>query len=143
MPGGVVFQIFEPIRFDQNAPRWAKKVPKYPLIFGHSAFGHLFVCSEDRSQVAVVVTERPEFIELQSNSIDSFEATFLTNKAVLSDFFRIENHNLLAERLGKLSNFECYFPVPYPAVGGSGELDSYQKGSLWGHLDLYGQIIGL
>jgi hypothetical protein len=138
-----VFQLFEPVRFDEQAARWAKRVPKYPLIFGHSAFGHLFVCNEDQSSLAVIVTERPEFIELKLNSAQSFKDDFLMNEGVLSDFFAVERYRHLAGRLGEPSNTECYFPVPYPASGGSGDLDSYEKGNIWVHLDIYGQVIGL
>jgi hypothetical protein len=138
-----MFQLFEPVHFDQRSPRWAKKVPRYPLIFGYSAFCHLFVCSEDQSSLAVIVTERREFIELNLGSIESFTSTFLKNDGVLSDFFDIGRYNHLVDRLGKLSDTECYFPVPYLAAGGSGAIDSYQKGSIWVHLDLYGQMIGL
>jgi len=138
-----VFKLFEPTRFEPQAPRWARKVPKYPLIFGFSAFAHLFICSEDKTTLAVVVTERPEFVELNMTSIEAFTETFLKNTRVLSDFFHSERYSLLVERLGTLSDAECFFPVPYPAVGGSGALDSYQKGNIWVHLDLYAQMIGL
>jgi hypothetical protein len=138
-----VFQLFEPVRLDEQSARWAKRVPKYPLIFGHSAFGHLFVCNEDQSSLAVIVTERPEFIELKLNSVQSFKDDFLMNEGVLSDFFGVERYRHLVGRLGEPSNAECYFPVPYPASGGSGDLDSYEKGNIWVHLDIYGQVIGL
>lgn len=143
LQGGGVFQLFDPVRFDQTAPRWAKKVPKYPLVFGHSAFGHLFVSNEDQSFLAVIVTERPEFIELKLNSVQSFKDDFLKNEGVLRDFFGVDRYGQLVERLGEPLEAECYFPVPYPASGGSGALDSYQKGNIWVHLDIYGQMIGL
>ncbi|GLQ98799.1 T6SS immunity protein Tdi1 domain-containing protein [Dyella mobilis] len=138
-----MFELFEPVRFDHKAPRWAKRVPKYPLIFGHSAFGHLFVCSEAQSNLAVIATERPEFIELKLDSVQAFKDDFLKNEGVLNDFFGVARYEQLVKRIGELSEAECYFPVPYPASGGSGAKDSYQKGNIWVHLDLYGQVIGL
>lgn len=62
---------------------------------------------------------------------------------VLRDFFGADRYGQLVERLGEPAEVECYFPVPYPASGGSGALDSYQKGNIWVHLDIYGQVIGL
>ena len=138
-----MFKLFEPTRFELQAPRWARKVPKYPLTFGFSAFAHLFICSEDKTTLAVVVTERLEFVELNISSIEVFTDTFLKNAKVLSDFFHCERYGLLVDRLGTPSDAECFFPVPYPVNGGSGALDTYQKGNIWVHLDLYGQMMGL
>ena len=49
----------------------------------------------------------------------------------------------LCERVGALGDEEVYIPCPYPFLGGSGELTTYQKGRLWEFLHLVGQMRGL
>ena len=139
----LMFNTFPPIAFKDRAPRWAAKVPRYSRIFGYSSFAHLFVCSEDQTLVAVVVTEHPEFIELTFESLAAFEQQFLGNSDVRREFFKEQDHAALCARLGPLGNEECFYPVPFRSIGGSGDLSTYEKGNVWVHLDLYGQTVGL
>ena len=139
-----MFQIFSPTPLETKAARWGARIAKqYPNVFGLSPFAHLFVCSFDERRIAVLCTERPELVELNFERIDEFKSAFLTNPEVLQSFFRAKDVSTLQERLGELGPGECYFPVPYPALGGSGSLETYDRGDAWVHLDLYGQTIGL
>ena len=139
-----MFTTFPALPFASKAPRWAKRVAsRYPLLFGLSPFAHLFACSADSSRFAVVVTERPELVELNSLNMDAFISEFLDNERVRQEFFRQGDSQLLAERLGPLAQDECFYPVPYPAMGGSGALETYERGDAWIHLEIYGQTIGL
>jgi hypothetical protein len=49
----------------------------------------------------------------------------------------------LAERLGGLEAEEVYYPVPHPAIGGSGAIETYEKGNLWVFVEIAGQNRGL
>ena len=139
-----MFQLFDPTALKEKAPRWAKRLgDRYPLIFGLSPFGHLFVCSQDGSEFAVIATERPELFELKSEGMTAFVDEFLGNDDVRVRFFRRPQVEALVSRLGPLSKDECFYPVPYPALGGSGSLETYARGNAWVHLDLLGQSVGL
>lgn len=138
-----MFKIFAPQPLIDLAPRWGKKVAKtYPLVFGFSPFAHLFVCAPTEDLFAVIVTERPELIELNMSSRDDFISQFIGNAKVRTEFFREPDYLQLSEKLGALTEAECLYPVPYPAMGGSGKLESYQRGNIWVHLDIFGQTLG-
>lgn len=139
-----MFQIFAPRPLIELSPRWARKVAgRYPMVFGLSPFAHLFLSNADDTQFAVVVTERPELVDLNSPNREEFMSKFLGSDAVATSFFRRGDYETLVDRLGTLVTDECFYPVPYPALGGSGRLETYARGNAWVHLDLYGQAIGL
>lgn len=127
----------------ERAPRWGRKVAdRFPLVFGISAFGHLFICSEKRDRFAVIVTDRPELIQLNSSNMQEFTEEFLRDPDVRSSLFRESDFSILVERLGALKLDECFYPVPYPAIGGSGALATFECGNAWVYLEIYGQTIG-
>jgi hypothetical protein len=142
-PPHSMFALFSPAPLATKAPRWAKKSNGYRVVFGFSPFADLFVCSEDQSRFAVISTEKPELIELKSGDMSNFTEQFLGSEKIRDDFFRAHEYRALCERLGELQNEECFFPVPFRSIGGSGALDTYAKGNAWVHLDIYGQTIGL
>jgi hypothetical protein len=90
----------------------------------------------------MLMTDRPELVELKFSSMGGFVSEFLQNEQARS-FFRESDVALLTERLGALQREECFFPVPYPAIGGSGKLETYRRGDAWVHLDIYAQTIGV
>ena len=66
----------------------------------------------------MIVTERPELIELKLNSVQSFKDDFLKNEGVLRDFFSVDRYGQLVERLGKPSEAECYSLCRTPPPAG-------------------------
>ena len=138
-----MFKLFAFVEFLSKAPRWAAKVPDYQQIFGFSSFGDLFLCSSDGTRFALLRTERPELIELNFRNEAEFKAQLLQEPEVLRSVFRAGDHNALVARLGPPSAEDCFYPVPYPAIGGSGALETYQSGNIWAHLDLYAQVLGV
>jgi len=138
-----MFKLFEPLPFQEKAPRWSGRASLYAWIFGLSPFADLFVCSNDQKRYAVISTEHPELIELHSENMNDFLSRFIGDPQVRRDFFREKDYEALSLRLGPLAQEECFFAVPYTVVGETGALDTYQKGDVWVHLDLYGQTLGL
>jgi hypothetical protein len=138
-----MFVLFEPAALDELAPRWAARVEQYPQVFGYSSFGHLFLASASGDAVAILATEQPELFPMQVSSVDAFVQTVLADEKLLDGFFESAKHRAVAARLGPLAPNECYFPVPYPAMGGSGAPETYDKGSVWVYLDIYGQVVGI
>jgi hypothetical protein len=138
-----MFTIFDPVPLSSKAPRWAAKVPRYSEVFGYSHFADLFICSSDGTNFAVLCTERPELIQLNFRSKKEFVEQLLTNSDVLKSTFRAADFSAIVSRLGSPSPESCFYPVPYPATGGSGALDTYQSGNVWVHLDIYAQAIGV
>ncbi|AGG90948.1 T6SS immunity protein Tdi1 domain-containing protein [Rhodanobacter denitrificans] len=139
-----MFRTFSPVPLADKTKRWAYRIQAhYPNVFGFSAFGDLFVCSQDGRQVAVVMTNLPKLEQLNFDSIESFTSTFLTSAGVVEHVLRQSDYEHLVSKLGPLSDDQCFFPVPFQRMGGSGTLDTYDKGDVWVHLDLLGQVMGL
>ena len=139
-----MFRTFSPIPLASKSARWAYRIQAhYPNVFGFSAFGDLFVCSQDGHQIAVVLTNLPKLEQLNFDSIESFTSIFLTNAGIVEQVLRKADYDKLASRLGPLGDDQCFFPVTFPQMGGSGALDTYDKGDVWVHLDLLGQVMGL
>jgi hypothetical protein len=130
-------------RLAESAPRWAPLAPEYPFIFGISFFGDLFLCSPDEARFAIVMTERPEVIEVKHKSTDAFVGELLTDEGVQKAVLRADECATLTERLGVPTPDECFYPVPYRALGGSGALNTFERGNVWIYLDVYAQTIGL
>lgn len=138
-----MFTLFEPKRLIEVAPEWGEKVDKtYLMVFGFSSFAHLFVCSETLDSFSLIITERPELIELKMSSREDFASKFLDDSKARVDFFKEPDYLTLFQKLGAPQSEECFYPVPYPPLGGSGKLETYQRGNLWVHLSIYGQTLG-
>ena len=74
-------------------------------------------------------------------SREEFESGLLGDVGVLRDVLRRADYQRLTGSVGSLGAEECYFPVPYRALGGSGALNTYDKGNVWIYPDLYGQAV--
>jgi hypothetical protein len=139
-----LYNLFAPRSLAESAPRWATKIAdSYPLVFGFSRFAHLFVCSSLGDKFAVVVTDQPELIPLNMSTREDFISQFLADAQVRSFLFREADYLLLTRTIGSVDEDGCFYPVPYPAIGGSGKLDTYARGNVWVHLDLYAQLLGV
>ena len=54
-------------------------------------------------------------------------------------FNEVVDLRLLQARLGELGPEQVYYPVPYPCLGGSGELSTFDRGDVWVFVDLRGR----
>ena len=63
---------------------------------------------------------------------------FLTRDEILDRVLRRDAFKSVAGRLGNPKYRECYFAVPWPRLGGSGEISTYTKGEL----DVYANLVG-
>ena len=138
-----MLRFFTPRPLMELAPRWGDKIVNtYPLIFGFSPFAHLFVCNAAEDSFAVVVTEKPELVELNVRSRGEFNSDFAGNSNVKTEFFREPDYLMLCKTLGAPGDEDCFFPGLYPAIGGFRQIETYQRGNIWVHLDIYGQTLG-
>jgi hypothetical protein len=85
----------------------------------------------------------PDFIALGYDERASFESEFLGGQGVIEQVLRPADVSILEGRLGKLLEEEVFIPVPYPFLGGSGRLDTYEKGNVWVFAGLVGQAHGI
>ena len=136
-----MFSLYSSVPLREKAPRWLSLAKGYTNLFGHSPFADLFLHDAKLNQIALLSTEYPELIELDFSTPEEFSSGFLADPRAVSAFFKKTDFELLKNKLGELGPEDCFFAVPYRAVGGTGNIETYQKGNLLVHLDLYGQTV--
>jgi len=128
----------EPFASDKISP-WSKILPVGSDVVGYTSFGDFFISSKSHSEFGLILTQSASFERIPVTSLRDFESAFLSDPGVIRSILRPEELKYLAAQLGELDTDEVYFPVPYPCLGGSGELDTYQKGDVWVYASISGQ----
>ena len=72
-----------------------------------------------------------------------FEKQVLKDPGFVDGILRPNDLAALATRVGALGEQDVYFPVPYPCIGGSGALETYDKGNVWVFMELLGRTMGV
>jgi hypothetical protein len=122
---------------------WATLAGEYCLVVGYTSFGDFFLRHLRTKEFAILTTMCPSVTALGYDERTSFESEFLGAEGVIEQVLRPADVSLLEERLGELLADEIFIPVPYPFLGGSGSLDSYEKGNVWVFAGLVGQAHGI
>jgi hypothetical protein len=103
---------------------------------GAYRFGDLFLRDATTGEYAILVTESFEVVDTGETDETGFRETILANPDVHRTLLRAADANTVALRLGSPRHEEIFIPVPLPALGGSGQLDTYQRGGLWEYLSI-------
>jgi hypothetical protein len=125
---------------------WSRPLGRYSEVIGYSHLGSLFLKDPAKSEYVVL---HPLLHGNNAKAYGSFSSTKAFEDAVLKDsgfvarFLRPDDLRSLRERLGELSPNDVYYPVPFPCVGGSGALSTFEKGDVWVFADVLGQILGV
>lgn len=141
-----MYELLDPPAPSLHLGCWAKPLGRYSEIVGNSHLGSLFL-RDPATQVYMVL--HPLMAGSNSKnygifaSARDFEAAILKDQSFIDQFLRPTDLRTLAARLGDLGPNQVYFPVPYPCVGGSGALATFDKGSVWVFADLLGQTLGV
>lgn len=140
---GTLYRLIpEPVPATEIAP-WSEILPASSLVFGFTAFGDFFITNSSHSKFGVLLTQSASYESVPASSIHEFESAFLSDAGIVRSVLRPDDINFLASTVGALSDGEVFFPVPYTFLGGSGELDTYQKGDVWVYASICGQSHGL
>ena len=125
---------------------WERPLGKLSEVIGYSHLGSFFV-RDPRTRTYVVLhplsvgNNAKNYGKFESAA--DFESTVLKSRSFVDEILRPEVLSQLATRLGELDPEQVYYPVPYPFLGGSGKLDTYDKGDVWVFADLVGQTLGV
>ena len=136
------YQLLSDSRHKDSLGTLAHNFDDFSDVVGYSALGDLFVRDPDTNEYAVVYLHRHGFPAKRYgpyDSVDRFESEVLEDPAFVDYCLKPDSVRQLAERVGELGDSEVYFPVPFPCLGGSGELSTYSKGNVWVYFDLLGQ----
>jgi hypothetical protein len=133
----------EPLRTVDCLGCWARHTDRFTLVSGYTAFGDVFLLDPSNNEFAVLCPMLGQQFPTGCYGKDRFENQFLTDLGIVNEFGRPNDIEQLKWRLGPLKGAEVYFPVPYPIIGGSGELSTYEKGNVWVFVHLVGLMHGL
>ena len=121
----------------------------YSIVIGYSATGAIFLRNPETKEHLVLYPSMPGN---NCKGYGIFESTKEFEEEILKSeefpyfgLYPIEPDELLIleKNLGPCEKEQVYYPVPEPAIGGSGELETFDKGNVWVHTDIVGQNIGL
>jgi Domain of unknown function (DUF1851) len=138
-----LFRLLDPPRSVEDLGCWSAVTSQFSLVVGFTAFGNFFLRNPATGQYAVLYTIGPELVPTNFQSSENFQSAFLSDEGIIRHLGRPSDVAALESRLGSLAPNQVYFPVPYPFLGGSGELDTFDKGDVWVFADLVGQSQGV
>ena len=122
---------------------WEGNLGDFTHVFGHSFLGHLFLWSP-AGHYGVAYPYLARFKDYGAfDSPAAFQAAVLEDPYVRTSIFREGDLPTLADRLGPVTAGQVYYPVPYEFLGGSGALETYDKGDLLVWASIVGQAQGL
>jgi hypothetical protein len=119
-------------------PAWQSDLGDFTKVVGITSFGDFFLRDPASGEYAIL---QPLEAEMNSIGFDDEDglAEFLSNPDIVKEVLRPKDVAALEKRLGTLGPEEVFFPVPYPCLGGSGKLSTYDKGDAWVFAEIAGQ----
>jgi len=137
----VEYRFFEhPESLAVRAPFLLPAVGTFTSVVGHGAFGDLFLRDVSTGEYAILVTATLEVVDTGETDEQGFRE-LLANPDVGRTLLRPADADAIARRVGLLDQGEVFLPVPLRALGGSGELDTYQRGGLWEYVSIATQSL--
>ena len=144
LDGSRRYTIFvQPLPSSRLGP-WEKALGRFREVLGHTALGTFFLRDPDDGACIALYPLRAGN---NASGIGQFsdgaqlEREILGDVAMRDELCRPADVAELEARLGPLTANEVYFPVPYPCLGGSGALSTYDKGDVWVFANILGQTL--
>lgn len=143
---GSLYRLIDPPASSSMLGCWEEPVGSFTEVVGYSHLGSLFL-RDPTTQKYVVVHPLADGDNARGYGafvdVAAFTADLLADAAFVEESLRPADVAALELRLGPLGDEEVYIPVPYPCLGGSGALSTFEKGNVWVFVDLVGQTLGL
>ncbi|MGB7345625.1 MAG: hypothetical protein WBD20_15530 [Pirellulaceae bacterium] len=125
-------------------PTWQSFLSPFNEIVGFSSFGLFFLRNNNTNEYGVLhpfvpsVKSYPAF-----DSLEDFHDQILTDEYFVQVYLRPKDLETLQKSVGPLGEQDIYIPQPYPHMGGSGDLATYDKGDVLVFADIVAQTHGL
>jgi hypothetical protein len=132
----------EPEPLANFAPLLLHAARHFTAIVGHSLFGDLFLRDPNTGEYAILLVTTLELVDTGEFEECKFREQILANPEVVHTLLRPEDVAVLARRFGLPAIGEVFIPAPLPVLGGSGTLDTFEKGGLREYLAIVAQSIG-
>jgi len=141
-----MYTLFDPAESTGRLGCWRAPLGRYSEVVGYSYFGSFFLRDPAKTEYLVL---HPLLSGSNAKAYGSFGSSKDFEDAILKDpqfiarFLRPDDLRELRARLGELGPSQVYYPVPFPCLGGSGELSTFESGDVWAFADLIGQSLGI
>lgn len=137
-----LIEVINPDEYQDTLETWlGRKVDNYvPVALG--SFGDLFYYRKLTDTDEDVCVLDPHYRKIHNVvwSLDSFFNDFLTDDEIMSQNLMGDMFGKALKKLGKLERNEIYIFSPALAMGGSGKIDSVDKGNAQVHLSILFQL---
>ena len=128
---------------------WEKHMWHYTEVVGYSATGAIFLFSPETHEYLIFYPSMPENNSKGYGvfeSLQEFEETIL-KEVSFPDYclypINCESLEILESKLGLLGELQIYYPKLDLALGGSLDLDSFDKGNIWVRTEILGLNRGI
>jgi hypothetical protein len=111
-----------------------------PVALAATWSGNIVFWSPRKGAVFLIDTQRGRSTLVDQN-VDHVFNDVLTREAAKEELLLSGRFEAVRARIEDLVYGECYMPVPYPMLGGSGAIETYDKGALDVYLSITGQTI--
>lgn len=119
---------------------WNWRIGNDVELLAYTAFGDFFFIEKS--------TQILYFCDVQYNAIDhlkmctvDFQNQFLVHSNIREKVLKAPKFDIVKKRLGSLKFGQCYIPVPWPMIGGSGDADTYEIGGFHEYIMLVSQTL--
>jgi len=131
----------EPESLASFAPLLLPVARNFNAVVGNSLFGDLFLRDSGTGEYAILIVSTLELVDTGEIDEAGFREQILGNPEVVRTLLRPNDVAELAQRLGAPDRGAVFYPVPIPALGGPGEIATFQKGGLREYLGVIGQTV--
>jgi hypothetical protein len=123
---------------------WKRVAPMADEIVGYSSLGLIFLTdSKTREYFVLFPFEGIAKAYGVYASISDFQRAVLEEPHFATEALQRAHVARVRRRLGRLGEDEIYIPAPYPLLGGTAEVDTYDKGNIWVFVDIVAEMLGI
>jgi hypothetical protein len=131
-----------PVR-DHLGTETARQLEPFSSVVAHTHFGDLYLRDPESLEFAVLLQGTGTLFNTGFFDESEFRNEYLAHAEIVQAVLRPADVAALENRLGRLASGEAYFPVPIPALGGTDDLTTYERGGLWEYVSFVVQTLGV
>ena len=125
-------------------PRLVSFASPYDEIVGFSNFGLFFFRDSKASEYGILHPFIPSIKDYgRFDTQSDFHSTVLTDPYFVGCYLRPDDLAALSSSVGELGDEDIYIPQPYPHMGGSNKLETYDKGNVLVFAEIVAQTHGM
>ena len=146
----MIYKLFDkPENVEDVFGCWLGHLGQYKHVLGYTATGSIILFSPDSNEYLIFYPSMPGNNSKNYGVFESLQEfkNFILDDSAFPEYglYPINPEDLpkLEERLGQLENNQIYYPTLDPALGGSLDLENFNKGDIWVRTEILGQNRGI